>query len=64
MGSTRVHVQFDESVMPGTVHMTAGPMLGNGNAKESEMMSDGILAICAITEGGTWRTSQAAIREV
>ncbi len=63
MGSTRVHVQFDDSVMPGTVHMTAGPTLGSGSAKDSKTMSDRILAICDITEGGTWRTSQAAIRE-
>lgn len=62
-GVANVRVQFDESVMPGVIHVALGPA-PLGFSKDEALSIENILDICVIADDATWKTTPAKVQRV
>lgn len=62
-GVATVRVQFDETVMPGVIHVALGPA-PSGFDKDDVLNVENILNICAIADDATWRVTPANVQRV
>ncbi len=59
-GTMRVVVRCDGAVLPGVVHVAAGPRRNNSDAPGC-VGGEGILSLCEPGSDGTWRMTTATI---
>lgn len=63
-GELTVKIEFNDSIMPGVVHVSLGPDLESIAGVREVRIKDTILSVCTLKKNGTWRTTPARIETV
>jgi len=62
IGSRTVDIIFDSMVLPGVVHIAAGPV-ASSYGDLAPAPNECVLDICALSDSGDWKFSRARVRE-
>ena len=63
-GELEVRIEFDDSIMPGVVHVALGPDQDSITGVKEVRIKENVLSVCRLKESGTWRTTPARIGTV
>ncbi|MEO8168901.1 MAG: molybdopterin dinucleotide binding domain-containing protein, partial [bacterium] len=62
-GTTNVFVKTDAKIMPGVIHAAVGPS-PNKSETQDHFNGEGVLALCTVQDNGTWRLTEATLKNV
>ncbi len=63
-GELQVRIEFNDSVMPGVVHVALGPDQDSITGVKEVRIKENILSVCSLKDNGTWRMTPARIGTV